>query len=121
MSAMPLLDQLFAGDPAPTGPPLTGEDLRDSGIQQAINHLEKVKAGYIDSCLYEIRQLSKGTTLTSETLRELAGEPPTGCENSIAGILKRAVSQGLIVNTGEETTAKRVTIHAKKLCLWRRI
>lgn len=122
MSApLPLFEKVFDGTPAPTGPPLTGADLRDAGIQQALDHLERVKKEYIDSCMYEIRQLGKGTTFTSETLREMAGEPPTGCENSIAGILKRAVSQGLIVNTGQEQTAKRTTIHAKKLCVWKRV
>ena len=121
MSTHPLFDAVFSGKPAPTGQPLTGEDLRDLGIQQALDHLERVKAEYIDSCLYEIRQMSKGTTFTSEDLREKAGEPPAGCENSIAGILKRAQSQGLIVTTGEERPAKRPTIHAKRLCVWRRI
>jgi hypothetical protein len=115
---LPLFEQVFSGDPAPTAPPLTGEQLRDSGIQQALDHVERVKAAYVERCLFELRQLSKGTKLTSEDLRELAGPPPTGCENSIAGILKRAQSQGLITNTGEERIAKRTTIHAKKLCVW---
>ena len=117
----PLFEKVFSGAPAPNAPPLTGSDLRDSGIQQAIDHLERVKAEYIDSCLHEIEQLSKGSTLTSEDLRELAGDPPTGCENSVAGILKRAQSKGLIMNTREERPARRVTVHAKKLCVWKRI
>jgi hypothetical protein len=117
----PLFDRVFSGTPEQPGPPLTGEDLRDSGIQQALDHLERVKVGYIETCLREIRKLKVGAMLTSEDLRELAGAPPEGCENSIAGILKRAQSLGLIANTGEERTAKRTTIHAKKLCVWRRI
>lgn len=121
MSALPLFDKILSGKPEPVGPALTGKDLRDSGIQQALDHLEKVKASYIDSCLYEIKQLSKGTILTSEDLRGLAGEPPTGCENSMAGILRRAQSQGLIINTGQERPAKRTTIHAKGLRIWRRV
>lgn len=119
--SLPLFDHVFAGVPAPKSKRLTGADLRDSGIQQALDHLERVKAGYIDLCLHEIRQLGKGTKLTSEDLREKAGEPPTGCENSIAGILKRAKSQGLIAITREEQTAKRSSIHAKKLCVWIRL
>lgn len=124
MSApLPLFEKVFDGTPTPTGPPLTGADLRDAGIQQALEHLERVKKEYIDSCLYEIRQLSKGTTFTSETLREMAGEPPTGCENAIAGILKRAASKkyGLIVRTGEDRPAKRPSIHSKNLSIWRRV
>src|ERR1051325_1706482 len=118
---MPLLDKIFEGAPAPVSKPLTGEDLRDAGIQQAVDHLQRVKAEYVDSCLYEIERLSKGATLTSEDLRELAGDPPTGCENSVAGILKRAQGRGLIVNTGQERPAKRSSVHAKRLCIWRRI
>lgn len=118
---LPLFDRVFSGTPEPQGKRLTGADLRDAGIQQALEHLERVKAEYIDSCLYEIKQLSKGTTLTSEDLRELVGEPPIGCENSIAGILKRAKSQELIVNTGLERPAKRTSIHAKKICVWQRL
>jgi hypothetical protein len=121
MSTHPLFDKVFLGCPSPVSQPLTGEQLRDSGIQQAVDHLERVKAEYIDSCLYEIQQLSKGTTLTSEDLRELAGDPPIGCENAVAGILKRAQSRGLITNTGEERPTKRSSVHAKRLCIWRRI
>lgn len=118
---LPLFDQVFSGTPAPISRPLTGADLRDAGIQQAIDHLERLKREYIDYCLLKISQLSKGETFTSEDLRDLAGAPPTGCENSIAGILKRAKCQGLIITTGEERPAKRAKIHAKKLCVWRRI
>lgn len=121
MSALPLFDQVFSGTPAPTGKPLTGKDLRDSGIQQALDHVERVKAEYVETCLEKIKELTSGTLLTSEDLRELAGDPPLGCENSIAGILKRAASKNLIVNTGKEQTARRTTIHAKKLCIWKRI
>ena len=121
MSAHPLFDQVFSGTPEPKGPPLTGVDLRDSGIQQALDHVLKVKAEYVELCLSKIAELQPETVITSECLREMAGEPPVGCENSIAGILKRAASRNLIVNTGVEVTAKRTSIHAKKLCLWRRV
>lgn len=119
--SLPLFDRVFSGKPEPTGPPLTGADLRDAGIQQAMGHLERVKAEYIQLCLSKIEELKPETVITSESLREMAGEPPTGCENSIAGILKRASSRKLIVNTGVEVNATRPTIHAKKICLWKRI
>lgn len=123
MSAHPLFDQVFSGTPVPTGKPLTGGDLRDAGIQQALDHLERVKAEYIETCLEKIRALRSGTLITSEDLRGLAGDPPVGCENSMAGILKRAASKkhGLIVNTGEDRPAKRPSIHAKNLTIWRRL
>jgi hypothetical protein len=112
---------IFSGVPDPTGQRLTGEDLKQSGIQSALDHVLKVKAEYVDRCLFEISQLQPETTITSEDLRELAGDPPEEVPNCIAGILKRAASQNLIVNTGEERTARRTTIHAKKLCVWRKL
>lgn len=123
MSALPLFDRVFDGTPAPTGKALTGAELRDAGIQQALDHLERVKAEYIETCLEKIKELKSGTLITSEDLRGLAGDPPLGCENSIAGILKRAASKkyGLIVHTGEDRPAKRPSIHSKNLAIWRRV
>lgn len=120
---LPLFEKVFDGTPAPTGPPLTGADLRDAGIQQALDHLERVKAEYIEACLEKIKELKSGTLITSEGLREFAGDPPLGCENSIAGILKRAASRkyGLIVHTGEDQPAKRPSVHSKNLAIWRRL
>src|SRR5687768_11226271 len=100
---------------------VTGKTLRDAGIQRALDHVLQVKAGYVDRCLSEISKLESGTLFTSEALRDLAGDPPVGCENSIAGILKRAASQKLIRNSGQERIAERVTIHAKRLSIWVRL
>jgi hypothetical protein len=119
-ASSPQLDLLFAGTPDRV-PKLSGRDLRDSGIESAFDHVLQVKAEYVVRCLAEITKLGSGTLFTSEALRDLAGEPPEGCENSMAGILKRAASQKLIRNTGEERVAERVTIHAKKLCIWIRL
>lgn len=119
--SLPLFDRVFSGKPERVSPPLTGTELRDAGIQQALDHLERVKAEYIQLCLSKIEEMKPETVFTSESLREMAGDPPTGCENSIAGILKRAASRKLIANTGVEVKATRPSIHAKKLYLWRRV
>lgn len=120
-TSLPLFESLFSGAPAPTGPALTPVELRDSGIQSALDHVLKVKAEYVSECLARIAELKAGTLITSEDLREMAGDPPEGCENSIAGILKRAASRKLIVNTGATRQAKRTSLHAKPLNLWRRL
>lgn len=89
----------------------------------SLDHVLKVKADYVDASLDAIRKLKPGTSITSETLRDLVGDPPTEVPNCIAGILKTAASakHNLIVITSEEVTAKRTKIHAKKLSIWRRI
>jgi hypothetical protein len=123
LSSQPLFDLIFPDPPIVGHVPLSGSDLRDSGIQSALDHVLKIKSEYVASCLEKIAELKSGTTFTSEDLRDLAGAPPEGCENSIAGILKRAASAKykLIVITSEERIAKRTTIHAKKLYVWRRL
>lgn len=117
---LPLFEQIFPDKPLAGHKPLSGADLRDAGIQQAWVHLERVKAEYIETCLQKIAELKTGALMTSEDLREMVGDPPTGCENAIAGIFKKAISRKLIVKTGEERPAKRTSVHAKNLCIWRR-
>lgn len=122
MSANPLLDQIFSGTPEPTGPPLTGADLRDLGIEDALQHAELIKGEYVERCLDAIRQFPSGCLITSEDVREKAGDPPLEVNRSVmAGILRKAASQNLIYITAETRPAKRVTVHAKRLSCWRRV
>lgn len=118
MSTAPLFDLIIPDKPIAGHVPPTGKDLRDAGIQQALDHVLQVKSEYVTRCLSEITKLESGTLFTSESLRGLAGDPPAGCENSIAGILKKAAGRGLIRNSGQEKIAERVTIHAKRLSIW---
>jgi hypothetical protein len=122
-ASLPLFDQVFSGPPAPVRKPLTGRELRDSGIDSAYQHVLKVKAKYVDDCLAKIAALPSGSMFTSEDVRQMAGDPPLGCENSIAGILKRAAGKNhnLIVITKETRQGKRASLHAKDLSLWRRL
>lgn len=38
VTALPLFDQVFSGPPKPPKRRLTGEDLRDSGIESVLSH-----------------------------------------------------------------------------------
>jgi hypothetical protein len=125
MSAtLPLFDQIFSGPKAPVRKPLTGRELRDFGIDDALARAERVKGEYVAKCIDAIKSFPTGTLITSEDIREKAGEPPVSVDRSVmAGILKKAASAQLklIVITEYTRNAQRVTVHAKKLSCWRRL
>jgi len=121
---LPLFDQIFSGPR--NGPPnsLSGADLRDAGIQAALDRAERIKADYVAGCLKAIASFAPGTLLTSENVREIAGDPPVEVNHSVlAGIMKRAASKeyGLIRITRETQPAKRASVHAKALQIWVRL
>lgn len=117
--SMPLFDRLFAGTPAPTGPPLTGADLRDSGIESVLSHTpEEYKVRFIEA----VKSFPVGHLITTEDIRERAGDPPPETHyNCMGGLIRRAVSQKLIEPTGKDRNAKRPSLHATKLAIWRRV
>jgi hypothetical protein len=122
VSSHPLFDRCFAGTPAPQAKPLSGADLRDLGIADALERAEKVKAEYVQSCIEAIKEFPSGCLITSEDIREKAGDPPSSVDRSVmAGILRKAASRNLIQITRETRPAKRVTVHAKHLACWRRM
>lgn len=110
-------DKPLAGHVAPTG-----SDLRDWGIEDALKRAERVKLAYVESCLEAIKSFAAGSLITSEDLREKAGDPPNEISpNCMAGILKKAASQNLIQITNERVKAKRLSLHASELRCWRRL
>jgi hypothetical protein len=99
-----------------------GVALKDRGIESALEKAERVKASYIEACLSAIKSFPSGCLLTSEDVRERAGDPPAEVNHSVmAGILRKAASQNLLYVTNETRTAKRSSIHAKRLSCWRRL
>lgn len=122
VSAQPsLLDLCFSGPPAEVRA-LTGSQLRDLGIDSALDRAQRIKADYVASCLRAIASFPKGSSLTSEDVREKAGPIPLELNHSVmAGILKHAASKGLIRITGETRVATRASVHAKRLSLWVRL
>lgn len=119
MSAHPLFDRVFAGTPEPKGPPLTGEDLRDSGIESVLEHTpEQYKQKFIDV----IKGFHRGYLFTVEDVRERAGDPPESVHfNCMGGLMRSAAKLNLIVRTVERRKAKRASLHASELAVWRRI
>lgn len=119
MSAHPLFDKVFSGKPEPKGPPLTGPQLRDSGIESVLSHTPNdYKKRFIDA----VKSFPVGSLLTSEDIRERAGDPPPETHyNAMGGLIRRAAGMKLIVPTGKDRNAKRPTLHATKLAIWRRV
>jgi len=121
MSSQPLFDQLFdkplAGHVAPTG-----QDLKSWGIEDALQRAIRIKGEYVEACLTAIKSFPSGTLLTSEDVRDKAGDPPNEISpNCMAGILKRAAAQKLIVITDSRVHAKRSSLHAAELRQWRKL
>lgn len=119
MSTTPLLDQIFAGDPAPVGKPLTGEDLRDSGIASVINHTPEVyKTRFIDA----VKKFPRGHLFTVEDVRAIAGDPPPETHyNCVGGLMRSVAGMGLVQRTRERRKAKRPSLHASELAVWRKL
>ena len=96
--------------------------LRDRGIEDALARAERVKADYVQKCIEAIKSFPSGCLLTSEDVRKRAGDPPAEVNHSVmAGILRKAASQNLIYVTNETRTAKRSSVHAKRISCWRRL
>lgn len=112
-------EKLFAGDPDPIGQPLTGEQLRDSGIASVINHTPEVyRSRFIDT----VKAFPRGRLFTVEDVREVAGNPPPESHyNVMGGLMRTAMSQKLIVRTAERRKAKRPSLHASEIAVWRRV
>jgi hypothetical protein len=122
MSAHPLFDKVFSGSPDPTVTQLTGKQLRDWGIEDALQRAIRVKNDYVTKCLEAIKSFPSGSLITSEDVREKAGDPPLEISpNCMAGILKRAAAQKLIVITDSRVHAKRSSLHAAELRQWRKL
>jgi hypothetical protein len=118
----PLFSSLFPDPPLLTHQPLGGKDLRDWGIEDALQRAIRVKNDYVEKCLDAIKSFPQGAMITSEDIREIAGDPPAQIDKSImAGILKRAAARKLIVITDSRVHAKRSSLHASDLRQWRRL
>ena len=121
MITQPLLDLIFKQGEVNRSVS-AGMALRDHGIEDALARAERVKADYVQKCLTAIESFPKGAMITSEDVRTKAGDVPTEISpNCMAGILKRAAAQKLIVITNHRVHAKRVSLHAAELRVWRRL
>lgn len=119
MSALPLFETIFDGTPAPTGKPLTGEDLKISGIESVLSHTPD---WYRDRFVEAVEKFPRGLLFTVEDVRAVVGDPPAEVSpNCMGGLMRRAAGKKLIARTSERRKAKRASLHASELAVWRRI
>lgn len=116
----PLFDKVFAGEPKPSPPPLTGEALKISGMKSVARHTPK---WYRDAFRKAVESLPAGKKFTVEDVREIAGDPPTSeVSSNCMGSLMRGVGQrGLAKTTGYMVKAKRPSLHSSLLAEWERL
>lgn len=115
----PLFKDIFAGEPAPQGKPLTGEELKVSGIESVLTHTPQ---WYREKFVAAIKGFPRGFCFTIEDVRSIAGDPPKETHyNCMGGLMRTAASQKLIVRTTERRKAKRASLHASELAVWRRV
>ena len=119
MSTTPLFEKIFDGTLEPTGPPLTGEELRDSGIASVINHTPEI---YRQRFIEAVKTFPRGQLFTVEDVREIAGDPPPETHyNCVGGLMRSVAGMGLMRRTHERRKAKRPSLHASELAVWRRL
>lgn len=123
MSSQPLFDRCF--EPGELKRPVNiGVALRDRGIEDAYDKAVRVKADYVAACLEAIRSFPQGASITSEDIREKAGDPPADIDASVlSGIMRTAASKQhkLIMITRETRQGKRPSLRAKHLSIWVRL
>lgn len=119
MSTRPLFDQVFSGKPDPVGPPLTGDDLKLSGMESVLSHTPEE---YQERFLEAVGSFARGAEITVEDVRERAGNPPDSVHyNCMGSLMRRAAVKKLIVSTDRMRNAKRPSLHSSKLLIWRRV
>lgn len=119
MSTQPLFEQVFSGTPAPTGPQLTGEDLKKSGMRSVYRHTPD---WYREAFRAAVEKFPHGKTFTVEDVREVVGDPPDSVSSNCMGSLMTMVARKkLAKKTGYYVKAKRDVMHSTDLACWVRI
>lgn len=115
----PLFDKVFSGTPEPVGPPLSGEELKISGMVSVVRHTPK---WYVDAFIEAVKNFQRGQLITVEDVRDFVGDPPKEVSpNCMGGLMRRAAGKKLIVRTSERRKAKRASLHSSELAVWRRV
>ena len=104
-------------------PEITGEQLRDNGIERAITHANKIYDGWNERAFdFLLNYLSSASEFMVEDVRKASAgkipEPPS--LRAWGGIIVRAAKAGLIKRTGfrNVTNAKA---HATPASVWEKI
>jgi hypothetical protein len=98
---------------------LTGDDLKRNGMNSVLSHTpDAYKIAFVAA----VARMPKGTKLTTEDVRAVAGDPPPEVHyNCMGGLMTRAARQGLIRRTNQMVKAKRPSLHSSLLSEWIRV
>lgn len=115
----PLFDKVFAGEPKPSSPPLTGEDLKRSGMESVERHTPE---WYVEKFRSAVESFPRGRTFTVEDVRDIAGDPPETVSSNCMGPLMLGIAKKkLAKKTGYYVKAKRPCMNATELACWVRL
>lgn len=114
MSQQFSLVNLFDGPPVQT--PLTGKDLRDSGMESVLaNTSDEWKAKFRGA----IESLNQGTKFTIERITDSIGPRPIETHYNVIGALTFALAKkGVIGRTGETFKAERASLRHTDVPEW---
>lgn len=116
---LPFFDQIFDGTPAPTGPPLTGEELKRSGMESVERHTPE---WYRKAFHAAVESFPRGHLFTVEDVRAIAGDPPREVSSNCMGPLMSGLARKKLARTtGFYVNAERPCMNATKLAQWIRL
>lgn len=101
----------------------TGAQLRDDGMERAVEHADAVKPKWSDDAFEHLRRFAESLhTFTSEDVREVAERdglavPPDS--RAWGGVVIRAVRAGIIVHNGDYRKARAPKVHCSIGSVWR--
>jgi len=98
----------------------SGTELRDKGIQQAINHADKVEEKWSEKAYdFLLKYIQTHSEFMAENVREaskgILSEPPSN--RAFGAIIVRAVKSGLIVRKGFRNV-ENVKAHKTPASVW---
>ena len=115
---LPLFDKVFLGEPAPTSPPLSAKDLRDSGMASVMDHTSEA---FKQRLVKRIEGFPKGFKFTMDrVVDEIGGRPSEVHPNAIGAITFSMAKRNLIKRTGVMLKAERASLHRTDMPEWER-
>lgn len=116
---LPLFKEIFDGDAEPTGRPLTGAELRDSGMASVLSHTpEEFKERFAK----RVEGFPRGYRFTIDrVIDELGGRPADVHPCAIGGLAYGLVARGIMKRTGQILKAERASLRRTDMPEWERL
>lgn len=100
-----------------SGPPVTGDQLRDEGINKTLS--KEASQIYRDKLIDTLKVFPVRSRITVERLTGIVGRPPEGVSNNVIGAAVNAMAKrGLIRRTGVMLKPSRKERHSNLIPEW---